>query len=172
MDPPWIVRPARPSDAALLARAERAIAGRPGFLISQPHELVEERFAEKIAALSRADNGCYLVAEADGAPIGHALLDPLPLAAVRHVTQLTVVAHPGWQGRGVGTALLAALIAWARQAPPVEKIELQVRATNTVAQALYRKLGFVDEGRRARRLKLGDGDYLDDLSMGLWVGPK
>ena len=170
MDLPRLtIRPARVEDAPVLAQAERAITATPGFLVSQPHELSDERFAQKIAFLDSADNGRYLVAEAEGRIVGHGMLDPLPLAAVRHVVHLTLVAHPGWQGRGVGRALLESLIAWARAAPAVEKIELNVRSSNTVAQALYRKLGFTEVGRWSRRVKIGPAQYLDDVAMQLFV---
>lgn len=63
------------------------------------------------------------------------------------------------------------LVSWARANPRVEKIELQVRSSNAGAIALYRSLGFVEEGRKTRRLKLGPNEYIDDVYMALWVGP-
>ena len=163
------IRAARVEDAPLLAAAERAIAATPGLLVSLPAELTDERFAQKIAALDGADNGRYLVAETAGELVGHGLLDPLPLAAVRHVVHLTLAVHPGWQGRGVGRALLASLIDWARAAPAVEKIELHVRASNAAAQALYRKLGFAEIGRWQRKVRIAPGQYVDDVAMELLV---
>lgn len=163
------IRQARVEDAPVLAAAERAITATPGFLVSQPHEVNDERFAQKIAALAVADNGHYVVAEHAGQVVGHAMLDPLPFAAVRHVVHLTLAVHPGWQGRGVGRALLAHLIAWAKAAPAVEKIELHVRASNTAAQALYLSLGFTEMGRWQRRVKIAPGQYLADVAMELFV---
>lgn len=163
------IRAARVEDAPVLAQAERTIAAKPGFLVSLPAELIDERFAQKIAALAVADNGHYVVAEAAGQLVGHALLDPLPLAAVRHVVHLTLAVHPGWQGQGVGRALLSHLIEWARAAPALEKIELNVRASNEPAQALYRKLGFTEIGRWQRRVKIAPGEYVADVAMELLV---
>ena len=163
------IRRARIGDAPILAQAEREIAASPGLLASQPAELTDERFVQKIAAVERLDNGCYLVAESAGQIVGHGLLDPLPLAAIRHVVHLTLVAHPGWQGMGVGRALLGSLIEWAKAAPGVEKIELHVRSSNERAQALYRKMGFNEMGRWRRRIKVAPGEYLDDVAMELFV---
>jgi putative acetyltransferase len=163
------IRCASVEDAHTLALAERTIAATPGLLVSHPSELTDERFAQKIVALGRADNGCYLVAEAEGQIVGHGMLDPLPLAAVRHVVHLTLVAHPGWQGRGVGRALLGRLIEWARTAPAVEKIELNVRSSNAQAQALYCRMGFTEIGRWRRRVKIGPGQYVEDVAMELLV---
>lgn len=163
------IRSARIDDAPILAQAERIITAIPGFLVSQPTELTNERFAQKIAALSAADNGCYLVAESGGQIVGHGMLDPLPLAAIRHVVHLTLVSHPGWQSMGVGQALLEKLIEWAKANPVVEKIELHVRSSNERAQSLYRKMGFTEMGRWRRRIKVGPGQYLDDVAMELFV---
>jgi ribosomal protein S18 acetylase RimI-like enzyme len=167
--PQLTIRAARVEDAQVLAQAERTIAATPGLLASQPAELTDERFAQKIASLGGADNGQYLVAESAGQLVGHGMLDPLPLASVRHVVHLTLVVHPGWQGKGVGQALLASLIEWARAAPAVEKIELNVRAPNAAAQALYRKMGFTEIGRWRRRVKVAPDRYLDDVAMELLV---
>jgi ribosomal protein S18 acetylase RimI-like enzyme len=166
--PPQLsIRNARTEDAPQLAVAQRAITATPGLLVTQPSEISDEVIARKIAALSAADNGKYLVAEVGGQLVGHAMLDPLPFVAVRHVVHLTMAVHRGFQGRGVGNALLGALVAWARGAPAVEKIELHVRSSNAAALALYAKLGFREVGRYRHRVKVAAGAYLDDVAMEL-----
>lgn len=168
--PTLTFRAATLADVAAITQAEQRIAQTPGLLASRPHELSETRTAAKVAELS-SGRGCFLVAETQGQLVAHGVLEPLGLEVIRHVVQLTLAVHPGWQGQGVGSALLERLIEWARAAPAVEKIELRVRHTNTRALALYARLGFVEEGRFARRLKLPDGRYLDDVAMGLFVKP-
>jgi L-phenylalanine/L-methionine N-acetyltransferase len=163
------IRPARVADAPALAQAERAIAATPGLLVPQPAEVTDERVAQKIAALAAADNGRYVVAQCAADLVGHGMLDPLPFAAVRHVVHLTLAVHLGWQGRGVGRAILASLIEWARTADAVEKIELNVRSTNRAAQALYRTMGFTEIGRWRRRVQIAPGHYVDDVAMELLV---
>ena len=158
------IRKARVSDASLLCAAERGTARVPGHLVSLPHELGEEAFARKIAELAEA--GSYLVAERNGAVVGHALLDFAgPQAALAHVRTLTIVVHPGSTGQGVGTALMNALLDWVRAQPEVERVELRVRETNPAAIHLYKKCGFAEESRFRRRLKRPDGTWLDDIGM-------
>lgn len=155
----------------MLAAAERVIARTPGLLASRPEELKDEDFKQKILLLSQSETGLFVVAEQDGTLVGHAILDPLKLAVTAHVVVLTIAVHAGYQGRGVGRKLMEHLISWARANPKVDKFELQVRSSNERAIALYKSLGFKEEGRKTRRLKYGPGSYLDDIYMALWVGP-
>lgn len=158
------------SDSGAIAAAQRVIARTPGMLASQPHEIHDADIHHKILNLNEQGGGVFLVAEECGAVVGHGLLQAYRLAVTAHVAELTLAVHTGHQGRGVGRLLMLALIDWARACPTVEKIELRVRASNDRAIALYRSLGFVDEGRFRNRIKLGPEVYIDDLSMGLWVG--
>ncbi|MGD0378410.1 MAG: ribosomal protein S18-alanine N-acetyltransferase [Acidimicrobiales bacterium] len=62
-----------------------------------------------------------------------------------HITTLTV--DPAWHRRSIGTVLL---LDQARAAPAlgVRHLTLEVRMTNTSAQALYRRFGFAPVGVR------------------------
>jgi RimJ/RimL family protein N-acetyltransferase len=158
------IRTALKTDAAVLWDAERRTAMTPGLLAARPGEVPVKSFEEKIEALQRG--GRYVVAELDGKTVGHAFLEPLgSLAAISHVFFLTIVVHPGMLGQGIGTTLLRDLLDWAERDTRVTKIELRVRSTNNRAVALYRKVGFVEEGLFRRRLRLDDGTFLDDLAM-------
>jgi len=163
------VREAVVEDAAVLWRAEAETAANPGQLISTPEELDLGSFERKIAgAIGR---GTYVVAEVDGVARAHALIDPIPLAAVRHVYRLTVVAHPRYTGRGLGTALISHLQALARSQPEIRKVELLVRSTNTRALKLYSRMGFVEEGRLLDRVRLSNGTFIDDVAMAWFPVP-
>jgi RimJ/RimL family protein N-acetyltransferase len=158
------IRSAHIDDAATLCAAEQAIARTPGLLISRPEELRRESFAALIEKLTDGV-GCYFVAEENGASVGHALLNPMDLTALAHVFRLTIVIHPGQNGRGIGTALMQAVCNWATHTPRVHKVELLVRSTNERALSLYRKFCFVEEGRLRERIRLPDGSFVDEISM-------
>jgi ribosomal protein S18 acetylase RimI-like enzyme len=162
------IRPAIADDADKLAQAEYDTAAQQeGLLAARPLEIPVEAFRARIRDLAGA--GLYVVMEDnDGAVVGHLLLESLGLAATRHVSQLTVVVHPGHTGRGYGKRLMEHAIDWARCSGVVEKIELRVRSTNPRAIALYQSLGFVREGELKRRVKLQRG-YADDICMALFV---
>ncbi len=163
------IRDAVPEDASILCNAEVQIANTPGLLASRPHEPKLGNFKEKIRTLSEIPNGKYVVALKENRIVGHALLDPMGLEAVNHVLRLTIAVHPGHEEIGIGEALMRHLIGWAEETSGVEKIELNVRATNIRAIRLYQKLGFFIEGRLKQRMKFADGTYVDDLEMGLFV---
>jgi GNAT superfamily N-acetyltransferase len=63
------------------------------------------------------------------------------------------VVLPGYRGKGIGAELLQYVIAEARKQGVLRLILLTDRQ-NERAQALYRKLGFVDSTMKAMRLKL------------------
>ena len=71
-----------------------------------------------------------------------------------------------WRGRGVGSALMAAAIEWARERG-LHKLCLSVFPHNDAAIALYRKFGFVEEGRRVKQIRRQSGELWDTVEMGL-----
>ncbi|RFU23413.1 ribosomal protein S18-alanine N-acetyltransferase [Geodermatophilus marinus] len=94
--------------------------------------------------LSRTDTRHYLVAEDGDRVVGYAGLIAYDDEA--HVATIGVTT--GRQGEGIGARLLDALLVEADRRSPV--VLLEVRADNGTAQALYRRRGFVEVGRRPR----------------------
>jgi RimJ/RimL family protein N-acetyltransferase len=80
-----------------------------------------------------------------------------------------LVAEP-WRGRGVGTALMGAALAWAAD-QGAHKVFLEVWPHNSAAIALYRRMGFVEEGRLRRHYRRRNGELWDSLQMGLLPVP-
>ena len=87
---------------------------------------------------------CTLL-EADGEALGYTIA--LPGVDELHLLNITV--SPSQQGRGRGSRLLAALEA-AASAHDLEGVWLEVRQSNLRAQALYRRRGYREAGRRRR----------------------
>lgn len=85
-----------------------------------------------------------------------------------HCAEIGIAVHDAHAGRGVGTALLAAATACADQSLGLRRLELRVFADNAAAIALYRKFGFVEEGR-SRGYAMRDGVLADALHMARYV---
>ena len=113
-----------------------------------------------------ATGGVHLVAVTQGGEVvGWCDIDRSPREGFRHVGSLGMGLLPAWRGRGLGRRLMEAAIAAGWDAG-LERIELEVFASNTRAFALYEKLGFVTEGVKRRSRKL-DGEYDDNVLMAL-----
>jgi RimJ/RimL family protein N-acetyltransferase len=110
-----------------------------------------------------------IVAELDGNLIGLLNFKAEARKRLAHRGMFGISIRKEWRGRGVGEAVLRALLEWATKNPRVEKVALAVLADNANAIALYRKLGFVEEGRRVREIKVAKGQYVDDVLMYRWV---
>ncbi|MDY0021969.1 GNAT family N-acetyltransferase [Arenimonas caeni] len=82
----------------------------------------------------------------------------------RHVGELGMGVRDDWQGKGVGSALLAAAIDLADRWLQLRRLELQVYADNAAGIALYTRHGFVEEGRH-RDFAYRDGAFVDALGL-------
>jgi putative acetyltransferase len=110
----------------------------------------------------------HLVAERDGQLLGSAGLHPVNDSPRRaHAMGLGITVAGPAQGQGVGKALMRALLQVADQWANVLRIELTVFADNQRAIALYRSMGFEEEGR-LRGYAFRDGRYEDTLAMARW----
>lgn len=85
------------------------------------------------------------------------------LPSMAHVGQVGTFLLPGWRGLGVGRQLWSATEAFARESG-YRKLAIQVRASNAVGQAFYRRLGFRECGRLTRQVII-DGSEDDEVLM-------
>lgn len=159
------VRRARPEDADAILQLFEAVAAERQFILTEPpidREIRRQRFLDGL----QSDEARRFVAEADGEIIGD-------LAVFRSGTgPATIgmgVAAP-WRGQGVGTALMQACVGWARE-EGVHKLSLEVFPWNDAAIALYRKFGFVEEGRLRKQYRRQSGELWDVVVMGLVLTP-
>ncbi|RPJ02832.1 MAG: GNAT family N-acetyltransferase [Chloroflexi bacterium] len=81
-----------------------------------------------------------------------------------HSAGLGMMVHADYQGRGVGTALMAAAINLAENWLALSRIELTVFTDNAAGVALYRKFGFEIEGT-LRDCAFRNGRYVDAYLM-------
>jgi putative acetyltransferase len=81
-----------------------------------------------------------------------------------HVGGIGLCVHDDFHRRGVGGAMLAALIGAAENWLGLRRLELTVYVDNEPAIALYKKYGFVIEGTR-RQDAFRDGAFVDSHAM-------
>ena len=165
------IRAARPEDAQAVLEHVRPIFAEEEFLLTTPDDFhMTEEQEEKWLRMNRDDPGkLVIVAESAGRIIGLLSFQSEERKRVRHHGELGMSVNKARRDQGVGRALLLALIAWAEQHPVLEKVCLQVFATNTRAIALYTSLGFKEEGRQIRDVKMESGEYVDVFIMARFV---
>ena len=88
-----------------------------------------------------------------------------PRSKVRHIGHLVgTMVHADEMRRGVGGALLDALIARAAADDELQQLTLTVTAGNDAAERLYARAGFVHYGTLPRAIRVG-GRFLDKHHM-------
>jgi RimJ/RimL family protein N-acetyltransferase len=107
------------------------------------------------------------VAVIDGEVVGWCDISPLRHAGFQHRGELGMGVHKRYRRLGMGQQLVARAIEKAKERG-LERIELEVFASNVPARKLYEKMGFVTEGVKKKARKM-DGDYDDVIEMVLFV---
>jgi len=155
------VRDARSDDAAAIATIyNQGIIDRIATL-----ETVERTPEERVAWLAaRGPRHPVLVAERERVVVGWGSLNPFnPRKAYEYVADFSVYVERAWRGKGVGSALLRALIARAEQLG-YHKMVLSAFPWNALGMALYQKYGFRTVGIYKEQGLL-DGQWVDTIIM-------
>ncbi len=158
------VRPAEPGDAAHLVDLAREVgAEEEGWLITggewrSPGE--ERRY---LRWLRHHSDAAVFVAEENGAIVGRLSIARDAHPASEHVADLGLMVAREFRRRGIGLALMEEAERWARGLG-VRKLELHVFPHNEAAIALYKRLGYEEEGFRRRHYRRR-GELLDAILM-------
>lgn len=159
-----MIRPAVPEDAPLLRDFLAALhAERCPYLLSRPSEPTLEEAVDLVRDYAETPRSALLVAPAAGAIVGLAQFSPYGHPQQRHAGHLAVSVRADWRRKGVGRALLEALLDWARGVEGLRRLSLEVLATNAPAVRLYERLGFAVDG--AKREAVRDGDAFIDILL-------
>ena len=160
----WLlVRPAAPADAEALTALGRSVAGEPERWLTYDRNRGDER--RHLKGVRRDPNFAVFVAETPAGIVGRVSIGRERNPYSSHVAEVGLMVAADHRRRGIGSALMQEAMKWAR-ASSVTKLELEVFPHNEPAIALYRKLGFREEGRRGRRYRVG-GEYVDAVLMAL-----
>lgn len=164
----YIIRQATPEDKKNILRLYKIVAYLPGGIAREYDEITENYVSQFMQNASQT--GVELVAVATGdqaniiAEIHCCKLFP---KVFRHVlSDLTVVVHPEYQGKGIGKKIFTSLLEFITDnRPDVLRVELIARESNIKAIEFYKQLGFVVEGRFEKRISGSDDEFEADIPM-------
>lgn len=153
--PSILVRDAEEADMAAIQAIYRhhVLYGLASFEETPPG--VEEMLARRQAVLGLGLP--YLAAEQDGRVVGYSYASSYrPRPAYRHTIEDSVYVAEGQAGRGIGGALLAALIARCEAGPWRQMLAVIGDSGNAASIGLHRRFGFEPVGTlRSAGFKLG-----------------
>jgi L-phenylalanine/L-methionine N-acetyltransferase len=104
-----------------------------------------------------------IVAELDRRIVGHASVTQYK-GRRSHIGYIVMSVHDDFSGRGIGSALMDALVHLSDDWLNLKRLELTVHVDNEPAIRLYRKFDFEMEGTR-RADTFRDGKYVDSYVM-------
>ena len=155
-----IIRPIKIEDAEDVHRM-RVMPGVMENILGMASERVSDTEAF-IRSLSPNDH--VLVAEADGTIVGIAALHVSARTRERHTAGIGLNVHAAHQRKGIGKALMEAILDIADNWLKLKRVELSVFTDNEPAIALYKKMGFVTEGTK-KYSAVRNGIHADEYLM-------
>lgn len=168
---PCTIRTTAESDAQALYDHLVQVAHDGVYIVSEPDEVTKpDDLRRRIARHNDAPNDLNIVATLnDGTIVGDLLAHGADRRRVNHKVRMGLSVAKPFRDKGVGRAMIVALLDWARAHPTIEKVDLGVFASNLRARHLYASLGFQEEGVRIREIRIGPGHYEDDVAMAIFV---
>ena len=162
-----ILRPTMPSDAEAMIDYLKLTSAETEYLLRYPDEVSFTIESEKeiLGRLLDDKQSVMMVAVVDGKVAGNCSINGIGnKRKICHRCSMAVALYRDYWGLGIGSAMINYLCELAA-AIGYEQIDLEVVAENERAQALYKKCGFTESGKRHNALKFDDGSFHDEILM-------
>ena len=165
-----LIREIKPDDAESSIRFSKQIFGLPTVLttLNEFNQTVESQ-TKWIQSFDKSQTKFALVGIHNKEVVGLLDFSTSNRERLKHGGAFGVSVLPEFQNNGIARAMIKLLLEWASKSPLVEKVVLKVSSNNPKAVKLYQSLGFVEEGRMTKEIKLEDGTYVDTIVMAQFV---
>lgn len=162
-----IIASAQVQEAGELIALTKQIDTETDFLMRDPGEFnIDLKNEEKLINSKRnSESECLLVAKVNGEMVGTLRFSSNRYSRYKHKGQFVISVKKAFWGYGIGGKLIETMLAWA-DAYGFLKIKLEVDANNDRAIALYKKMGFEQEGLLRMDKYVGNEIFIDSIVMG------
>lgn len=152
-------------DESGLKELYRAVAAQPGRLARSLDEITDAYIHEMLMA--SLQKGVIFVAKSDGKIVGSFLKYRSGPQVFSHVlANGSILVHPDYEGMGIGSKLIDTLLAEVKNnMSDILRVDLVVRESNHRARELYKRKGFVEEGKFDRKIRAKNGKLEADIPM-------
>ncbi|MGE7603194.1 N-acetyltransferase family protein [Peribacillus sp. NPDC097675] len=167
-----IVRTGKIEDSDSILDIQKSVVSEGEFLIPLAPEFnnTYSQQREWVQSILENEKETLIVAEKEGEIIGWIVFQMTKnRMRLSHTGTFGMMISKRYRGLGIGSMLLKALLDWAENHPSIEKVSLGVFSSNHGALSLYKKMGFLEEGRKVKEFKMGENEYVDDILMYKWV---
>jgi RimJ/RimL family protein N-acetyltransferase len=160
-----IIRPAHTDDAQAVLKLFKLLDHESTFMLFEPGErkTTLEQQVQKIESFRSESQSELLVADINGDIVGLVGAHGGKANRNKHSLSLAIGVAKEFGGLGIGTKLMTAIESWAKE-NDFHRLELTVMSHNIVAQNLYLKFGYRQEGVKTHSLKV-QGEYVDEWLM-------
>ena len=160
------IRPAEADDSCAILNTVRSNAMERSYVLMEQYGKDDEAEREYITGLDHAKNllivalaekdivGCLAALQADSG------MRP----ETRHILHVGLHIREAFRGIGIGPRLLDYSIEWATETG-FKKLEANIFTTNKRSLSMFQKAGFVEEGVRQNRIRMGR-DFINEVLMG------
>lgn len=164
----YTIRNPRAEDAEGIISLAKTVASELKFQVSEADEFsmtIEDEISW-LSKINKAESDLALVAV-----VGEQIIGFLDFHCngrrrrLKHTGAFGMSVLKEYRDQKIGSTLIEVLLGWAQSSKDIEKVSLAVLSTNERAIAVYKKLGFIEEGKRVKEVKLSPGNYVDDVLM-------
>jgi len=165
-----IIREAKKEDAKLMIDFYNLTGGETDFLSFGENEFKKDliEYGNFIEDVSKEVNSKIVLVTIDKEIVSIASINSNHKLRSKHVGVLGIVVQKHYCGLGLGGMLMEFLIDWAKSNGITRKISLVTREDNIRAIELYKKVGFIEEGKLIMDNYI-DGVYYNTIMMGLII---
>ncbi|MDP1421727.1 GNAT family protein [Peribacillus simplex] len=163
----YIIRTGELEDAEAVLDVQNSVISEGEYFITISEEFnkTPEQQRDWIRRLLENERETIIVAAINGEVIGWIGFQSENRKRMSHKGSFGIMIRKNFRGMGIGKDLVQALLDWAEANPLIEKVSLGVFSTNHRAIALYKSMGFVEEGRKIKEFKMSEREYVDDIIM-------